>query len=46
MATSLQPIKSWKKNPVEVEKGRILAGWAQGIGLTKKFLDWEYVPFT
>jgi hypothetical protein len=28
MATSLQPVKSWKKS-VEVVKGRILAGWAQ-----------------
>ena len=28
MTTSLQPVKSWKK-PVEVLKGRILAGWAQ-----------------
>jgi hypothetical protein len=28
MATSLQPVKSWEK-PVEVVKGRILAGWAQ-----------------
>ena len=29
MATSLQPVKSWKKNPVEVVKGWILLGWAQ-----------------
>jgi hypothetical protein len=28
MATSLQPVKSLKK-PVEVVKGRLLAGWAQ-----------------
>ena len=28
MATSLQPVKSWKKS-VEVVKGQILAGWAQ-----------------
>jgi hypothetical protein len=28
MATSLQPVKSWKK-PVEVVKGWILADWAQ-----------------
>ena len=29
MATSLQPVKSWKKKWVEVVKGWILAGWAQ-----------------
>ena len=43
MATSLQPVKSWKK-PVEVVKRRILAGWAQKSPEPwegKK--GWEYV---
>ena len=44
MTTSLQPIK-FKKKPVNIMKGRILAGWAKNLpnpGLVGKQHTWKF----